>query len=141
MSADLSQSEFEALRASIAENIKTMDQNEVYLIFGIASIYFLVALDKDTGDITVKFSLWISFFLVVLAFLRYRALDSIIGITNDYLKKLEEYNPSIGWTSFYRDPDNRSILMPGSRYVFWTVLGLLTGMMALYVQFCGVFWR
>ncbi len=132
----LSIEEYKSCKQHIVEDIKWMDQLEVYTVGAVAAVYvFVFSQAKPTLAVLLCF---IPPFIVLAGALRTLALDKTIGVLNDYVVELERKNPEIGFTTFYRK--NRSFVMKGSRYAVWSVLLILTFGFPILVLWHGVFW-
>ncbi|WP_047310070.1 hypothetical protein [Rhodopseudomonas palustris] len=133
----LKQEEYKICKQQVLENIKAMDQLEVYAVGAIAAI-FVFALTQ-TERLIVVLAISTAFMVVVYGFVRFKALDHVIGVLNDYVEKLEDDSSnSIGWTKYYRG--NRSPYMRHSRHLVWYFLGVSIFFLDLYLIACGPFW-
>ena len=136
MSAPLQIEEYKSCRQHLAENIKWMDQLEVYTAGAIAAIYvFMFTLKRAEFVTWVAMVPWI---LVLAAGLRTAAIDKHLGVINDYLAQLEQANPEIGFTTFYRQ--NRKPMMKYSRYYTWFLMLLITFGVYGVTVISGPFW-
>jgi hypothetical protein len=127
--------EFQSLRLQILENIKAMDQNEIYMLGAVAAVYVLI-FQETTAAKLVPMIIWAPCVLVLAGYLRFLALDAIIGTINNYLETKEGTGD---WVRFYRK--ERKPLMRESRHFFWTLVGSVTLVSAIIVSCKGVFWR
>jgi len=136
MSNPLLIEEYKSCRQQLAENIKWMDQLEVYTVGAIAAIYvFMFTLKRSEFVTWVAMVPWI---LVLAAGLRTAAIDKTIGVINDYLAQLERAKPEIGFTTFYRN--NRKPMMRYSRYYAWFLMFVITLGVYGATVISGPFW-
>lgn len=128
--------EYKVCKQQILENIKAMDQLEIYSVGAIAGV-FVFALSQSDKNIVVL-AVMLACLIALLGFLRFWALDSTIGVLNDYVQGLEKQIEKIGWTTFYRE--KRTTFMSWSRWIVWCVLLFLTFSFQLIVLCKGPFW-
>jgi hypothetical protein len=128
--------EYKTCKQQIVEDIKWMDQLEIYTVGAVAAVYVFAF--SQTKPLLVELLSLIPPFILLAGALRTAALDSTIGVLNDYIVNIEDKNPQIGFTRFYRD--NRSFVMKGSRYLVWATLLLLTIGFEILVLRNGPFW-
>ena len=128
--------EYKSCRQLLADDIKWMDQLEIYTAGGIAATYvFMFTLKAG------EFTTWVALVPCVICFaamLRTIAIDRTIGVINDYLVSIEERYPEIGYTKFYRK--NRRPTMRHSRQYVWSILLLATSGIYFAVRIKGPFW-
>jgi hypothetical protein len=129
--------EYKICKQQIIEDIKWMDQLEIYTVGAVAAVY-VFAFTQAKPSILVELLCAIPPFIALAGALRTAALDRTIGVINDYVVQIEEKNPQIGFTKFYRR--NRSFVMKASRYAVWGLLLLLTFGFELFVFRHGAFW-
>ncbi len=128
--------EYKFCKQQIMENIKIMNQIEIYVIGAIAAVYVFAIAQRDIAVATSAVA--IASLIALLGAVRVRALDQTIRVLNDYVQKIEKNELDIGWTSFYRQ--KRSRYMNWSRIVLWVSLVLLTIGCAIFVMVFGPFW-
>jgi hypothetical protein len=128
--------EYKICKQQILDNIKSMDQLEIYSVGAIAAV-FVFALSQ-THAVVITFAIALSFLIASLGFVRFAALDKMIGILNDYVQTVEESTKEIGWTKYYRT--KRTQYMKWSRYIVWAVLlGVTTSFLIIVLRY-GPFW-
>ena len=128
--------EYKNCRQQILEDIKWMDQLEIYCFGAVAAIYVFILTQKQ--PVLIKVLMFLPFAIAMVGAVRTWALDKTIGTLNDYLEQIEKKHPEIGFTAFYRA--NRSPVMKASRYMVWPVLPIVTLVFGLVVLICGPFW-
>jgi hypothetical protein len=128
--------EYKICKQQIIEDIKWMDQLEIYTVGAVAAVYVFTF--TQAKPILVEFLCFIPLFIVLAGALRTAALDRTIGVLNDYIVQILEKNPEIGFTKFYRK--NRSFVMKASRYAVWGILIGLTLLFEVLVLRFGAFW-
>ncbi len=128
--------EYKSCRQQILEDIKWMDQLEIYAVGAVAAVYVFIF--TQTRPVLIELLSLIPPFIVLAGALRTSALDKTIGVLNDYLARQEEQYPEIGFTTYYRA--NRSPIMKTSRYIVWGVLLFLSIGFELIVLWLGAFW-
>ncbi|MEA2974589.1 MAG: hypothetical protein QOF19_109 [Alphaproteobacteria bacterium] len=128
--------EYKNCKQQILEDIKWMDQLEVYVVGAVATVYVFVFAQKEPT--LAKLISIIPLFVVCAGALRTAALDSTIGVLNDYLVKIEKQHTDVGYTQFYRL--SRSPTMKTSRYIVWGTLLFLSISFAFVTFFWGPFW-
>ena len=133
---DLLLEEFKACKQHIIENIKWMDQLEIYTVGAVAVVYVFIF--AQTKPLLIEALSLIRPFIALAGALRTVAIDRTIGILNDYLLRVESCHKSIQFTSFYRT--NRSFVMRSSRYAVWGVLLMITFGFEILIFYVGAFW-
>ncbi|EPR22798.1 hypothetical protein L905_13520 [Agrobacterium sp. TS43] len=118
--------EYKYVRDMLKTNIDIMEKNESLILLAMAAVYgFLIKdLKFEFGHATL--SLIVPFALSLFGYLRYRALDRVIGVHNDYLQGIEARHPVfLGWTQFYRkekEKKSTETSLRSSRDLFWRSL-------------------
>lgn len=118
--------EYKYVRDMIKTNIDIMEKNESLILVSMAAIYgfFLKDFNFDSGIFQISSA--IPLFLSIIGFIRYNALNEVIGIYNNYINKLEEkYPDSIGWTRFYRAEklsQNKKLLKDSRDTLWWALM-------------------
>ena len=128
--------EFKSCKQQILEDIKWMDQIEIYSVGAIAAVYVFAF--TQAKPLLIEFICFIPPFIALAGALRTLALDQTIRVLNDYLVSIEGSNSTIGYTGYYRK--HRSFVMKASRYVVWGTLLLLTFGFEYLVIRHGAFW-
>jgi hypothetical protein len=128
--------EYKSCRQQILEDIKWMDQLEIYCFGAVAAVYVFVF--TQTQPVLIRVLMLIPLAIAMAGAMRTLALDKTIGILNDYLEQIEKKHPEIGFTTYYRA--NRSAVMKASRYMVWGFLPIVTLVFGLVVWICGPFW-
>ncbi|MGP9810078.1 hypothetical protein ACTZWT_01050 [Rhodopseudomonas sp. NSM] len=128
--------EYKSCRQLLADDIKWMDQLEIYTVGAVAAVYvFMFTLKAN------EFTTWVALVpptICMAAALRTVAIDRTIRVINDYLENIEKLHPEIGYTTFYRK--TRSPTMRHSRQYVWTLLIAATCGGYIYVRVKGPFW-
>jgi hypothetical protein len=129
--------EYKFCKQLIMEDIKWMDQLEVWVVAAIAAVYLFIFTQAKSG--LVIYLIFVPFLLAGAGMLRTTALDRTIGVLNDYIVILEKkYPDQIGFTGFYRR--KRSLIMRISRRIVWWGLLLGTGTILAVTLYRGPFW-
>jgi hypothetical protein len=128
--------EYKSCRQQIIENIRWMDQLEIYSVGAVAAVYVFIF--TQTKPILIELLSFIPPFIVLAGALRTAAIDRTIGVLNNYIVEVEKKNPEIGFTRFYRQ--HRSWVMKSSRYTVWGVLLVLTFGFEFIALWLGPFW-
>lgn len=137
--------EYKYVRDMLKTNIDIMEKNESLILLAMAAVYgFLIKdLKVEFGIVTVV-GLVVPAALSVFGYMRYKALDKVIGLHNDYLEGIEgKYPKNLGWTKAYRSkklgPTETSLKT--SRDIFWW--SLIIGSFAIFffvnaLSFCKI---
>jgi hypothetical protein len=133
---ELTLEEYKNCRQQILEDIKWMDQLEIYTFGAVAAVFVFIFTQKE--PVLTKALIVIPFVISVVGAMRTWALDKTIFVLNNYLQDVEKRHPVIGYTQYYRD--NRSQIMKNSRIFVWGVLPVFTFVLALVVWCSGPFW-
>jgi len=132
----LSVEEYKSCKQQLIEDIKWMDQLEVYTVGAVAAVYVFVF--SQAKPVLAEILCFIPPFIALAGALRTVALDQTIKVLNDYIVEVEKKNPEIGFTTFYRR--HRSFVMKASRYTVWSILLILTFGFQFLVVWRGAFW-
>ena len=128
--------EYKSCRNQIAENIKIMEQLETYCVAAVAAILVFALAQKS--EFVMVSAIMIAVYIPLHGYLRFYALDRLIRTLNDYLEKIEQQHPEIGWTSFYRAKRSKNMWL--SRHIFWFLIIFFTIGLEILVLTRGIFW-
>lgn len=132
LNKDLIIAEYSACRDILSKNIDIMEKFEIYSVGAIAaSMVFLLNLCfedinfieqlKNHPDIRRIFL--IPFVISLFGLMKFYSLDSVIGVYNDYLEKLECTYGVLGLTTHFRKWNKSSpISLRVIHYFFWGLL-------------------
>lgn len=111
--------EYKACRDLIAKNIDIIETAEVYAVGAAgASAAFAIA---SASSLVAWCCSFLPAIITLLGWRRWQGIDVTIGKLNDYLITVEKRFRSLGWTSYYRD-NNEKRELKHSRESFWRIL-------------------
>lgn len=129
---DLVIEEYKSCRELIGRNIEIIERNEIYVV-GACAVIVVFTIDKGSNLLTLG-AAWLPLVLARVGRTRYEALDSTIGIINNYIKIQERSYRSIGYSTYY-EVHNPSHQLGKARLKVWTMLTRAMLIFALYKSY------
>jgi hypothetical protein len=111
--------EYEFCRQLIIENISVIEKTEIYAVGAVAATIAFSA--SQSNPLLAFLSSLLPLIISIIGFTRFFGMDKTIGRINSYLITLEEKQPNIKWTEYYRHSKPRALKL--SRWWIWGILG------------------